>query len=39
MDNKLKELRIFKPILFKDFRGEIWTNWDKKNFRNINFNL
>ncbi len=38
-DKKLKEIKIFKPVLFKDFRGEIWTNWEKKHLKNINFNL
>ena len=23
---------------FKDIRGQIWTTWDKKYFKNINFN-
>ena len=38
-DKKLKEIKICKPLTFKDFRGEIWTKWDKKNFKNKNFNL
>ena len=28
-DKRLKEIKIFKPGSFKDFRGEIWTNWEK----------
>ena len=38
-DKTLKEIKIYKPISFKDFRGEIWTKWDKKHFKNIKFNL
>ena len=38
-DKKLKEIKIFKPDTFKDFRGEIWTNWEKKYLKNVNFNL
>ena len=28
-DLKLKEIRYLKPKKFKDFRGEIWTSWEK----------
>jgi len=38
-DKKLKEVKYFKIDTFKDFRGEIWTFWEKKYFKNINFNL
>jgi dTDP-4-dehydrorhamnose 3,5-epimerase len=38
-DKKLKEVKIIKPIIFKDFRGQIWTKWEKKIFKNIKFNL
>ena len=38
-DRKLKEIKYFKPKRFKDFRGEIWTNWEEKYFKNLNFNL
>ena len=38
-DKKLEEIRILKPTSFKDFRGEIWTKWEKKFFKNIKFNL
>ncbi len=38
-DKRLKEVKIYKPTTFKDFRGEIWTKWDKKIFKNISFNL
>ena len=38
-DKKLKEIKYFKINTFKDFRGEKWTFWEKKYFRNINFNL
>lgn len=38
-DKRLKEIKIYKPTSFKDLRGEIWTKWDKKNFKNIKFNL
>ena len=38
-DKKLKEIKIFKPDTFKDFRGEIWTKWEKKFFTNTRFNL
>ena len=38
-DKKLKEVKYFVPTTFKDFRGEIWTNWDKNYFKNIKFNL
>ena len=39
IDKKLKEVKIFKPKIFNDFRGEIWTKWEKKFFRNTKFNL
>ena len=38
-DKKLKEIKIYKPTTFKDLRGEIWTKWNKKDFKNIKFNL
>jgi len=38
-DKKLKEVKYFKINTFKDFRGQIWTFWQKKYFKNINFNL
>lgn len=38
-DKKLKEIKIYKTKLFKDFRGEIWTNWDKEIFKKTKFNL
>src|SRR6056300_1113066 len=38
-DKKLEEIKILKPTSFKDFRGEIWTKWEKKFFKNIKFNL
>ena len=38
-DKKLKEVKIIKSTTFKDFRGEIWTKWEKKFFKNIKFNL
>ena len=38
-DKKLKELKIYRPSVYKDFRGEIWTNWEKKYFPNLKFNL
>ena len=38
-DKKLKEVKIIKPVTFKDSRGEIWTKWEKKFFKNTKFNL
>ena len=38
-DKNLNDLKIYKSSKFKDFRGEIWTKWDKKHFKNIKFNL
>ena len=38
-DVKLKEIKYLKPMKFKDFRGEIWTSWEKNLFKNLNFNL
>ena len=38
-DKKLKEVKHFKIKTFNDFRGQIWTFWEKKYFKNINFNL
>ena len=38
-DKKLKEIKYFKSDTFRDFRGEIWTNWETKYFRKIKFNL
>jgi dTDP-4-dehydrorhamnose 3,5-epimerase len=39
IDKKLKEVKIIKPTRFKDFRGEIWTKWEKKFFKTTKFNL
>ena len=39
IDKSLKEIKIFKPSVFKDFRGEIWTKWENKYLKNMNFNL
>ena len=39
IDKRLKEIKIFKPSMFKDFRGEIWTKWENKYLKNMNFNL
>ena len=36
---KLKEIKYFKINTFKDFRGQIWTFWEKNYFKNIKFNL
>ena len=38
-DKNLNDIKIYKSSKFKDFRGEIWTKWDKKYFKNIKFNL
>ena len=38
-DKKLREIKILKPKTFSDFRGKIWTKWEKKIFKNIKFNL
>ena len=38
-DKKLKEVKIFKASIFKDNRGEIWTNWDKKSLKDKVINL
>ena len=38
-DKKLKEVKIYKPSVYKDFRGEIWTSWEKKHFPKLKFNL
>ena len=38
-DKRLREVKILKPNIFSDFRGEIWTKWEKKIFKNIRFNL
>jgi len=38
-DKILKEVKYFKPKIFKDFRGQIWTSWEKNYFKNLNFNL
>ena len=38
-DKKLKEVKYFKINTFEDFRGQIWTFWQKNYFKNINFNL
>jgi len=38
-DKKLKEIKYFKPIIFKDFRGLIWTAWEKSFFKDLDFNL
>ena len=29
-DKKLREIKILKPKTFSDFRGKIWTKWEKK---------
>ena len=34
-----KEVKIFEPTTFEDYRGEIWTTWKKDEFKpNIEFN-
>ena len=38
-DKKLQEIKLYTPTIFKDQRGEIWTKWDKKIFKNLKFNL
>jgi len=38
-DKKLKEIKYLKPTTFKDFRGLIWTSWEKNFFKNLDFNL
>ena len=38
-DKKLREIKYFKINTFNDLRGQIWTFWEKKYFRNIDFNL
>ena len=38
-DRKLKELKIFKTLIFKDNRVLIWTKWDKKSLNNKSINL
>ena len=38
-DKKLREIKILIPKTFSDFRGKIWTKWEKKIFKNIKFNL
>ncbi len=38
-DKKLREVKYFKVNAFNDFRGQIWTFWEKKYFKNIKFNL
>ena len=38
-DKKLKEIKLYKPAVFQDKRGKIWTKWDKKIFKNLKFNL
>lgn len=33
------EVKIFNPDVYTDFRGELWTLWDKKTFQpDIEFN-
>ena len=36
IDKRLKEIKIFKPSMFKDFRGEIWTKWEKSWYNTSN---
>ena len=38
-DKKLKDIKLYQPTAFKDFRGEIWTKWESKIFKNKKFNL
>jgi len=38
-DKKLQEIKLYTPTIFKDQRGEIWTKWEKKIFKNLKFNL
>lgn len=35
--SKLRGIKIFKSSFFKDNRGTLWTNWEKKNFK-LKFN-
>ncbi len=38
-DKILNDIKFYRPDIFKDVRGEIWTKWEKKIFNNIKFNL
>ena len=35
-NKKLKEVKVYKSIPFKDYRGQLWTSWE---LRKINKNL
>lgn len=36
-DKKLGEIKYFKAVVFKDSRGEIWTNWKNSYFNKIKY--
>tara|TARA_B100000941_G_C28491318_1_gene548114 strand:- start:343 stop:840 length:498 start_codon:yes stop_codon:yes gene_type:complete len=38
-DKILREIKYLKPNVFKDFRGTIWTSWEKKYLNKLIFNL
>ena len=33
-----KDIKVLNSSVFKDYRGYIWTTWEKKYFKKINFN-
>ena len=33
-----KDIKVLNSSVFKDYRGYIWTTWEKKFFKKINFN-
>lgn len=39
MPNKIKDLEIFEPTAWEDFRGDIYTTWDKDNYPNLDWKL
>ena len=38
LEKKIKGLKEYKSNAFKDLRGEIWTNYDKKQFKDKDLN-
>jgi dTDP-4-dehydrorhamnose 3,5-epimerase len=39
MTSKIKDLQIFQPDAFEDFRGDIYTTWDVEKYPNLNWRL
>ena len=35
---KFKEIEVYRPDVYKDYRGEYWTSWKRGDGKNLEFN-